>query len=207
MLNKNYTALPEFWWIMLFAISSIVCALTLTDWGAIAAIIAAFVAMALVLRAIIMYIKHKHPFKAFHYLIPNREREYLGKRWDDAPDKEVQPDKLIVGIGRYELLCVLVAKDNLAIRYGYPPNFEGQQDSKPKVVSPAYCLSIPIRKDDFQIFYYQIETYGDWKGKLMFEFYVEDVGTVRKRLDFCVSINEDEVPFLKVTGNETKTEN
>jgi hypothetical protein len=204
MFNRNYIAPPESWWVMLFAI---VCRLTLTDWGSIAAIVAAFVAVALVLRAIIRYIKHKHPFKAFHYLIPKREWEYLGKRYDDAPDKEVQPDKLTVNVGKYELLCILVTKDNLDIRYRYPPIFEGQQDSKPKVVNPVRYRPISIGRDDFRIFSYRIETYGSWKGKAMFEFYVEDVGKVRKRLDFCVSTNEDEVPFLKVINNQTKTKN
>jgi len=206
MLNKNYTALPEFWWVMLFAILSIICALTLTDWGAIAAIVAAFVAVIFALRAIIKYTKHKHPFKDFHYLIPNRDREYStffggtlsSKRYNNALDEEKQPDKLTVGIGKYELLCILVAKYNLTIRYGYPPVFERHGDNKPEVVNPVIYSSVSIGKDDFRIFSHQIETYGNWKGKAMFEFYVEDVGTVRKKLDFCVSISEDEVPFLKV---------
>jgi len=84
MLDKNHITPSEFWAIMFFAILLVVCALTLTDWGSIAAIVAAFVAVALVLRAIIRYIKHKHPFKVFHYLIPKREWEYLGKKYDNA---------------------------------------------------------------------------------------------------------------------------
>lgn len=189
--------------------------LTLTDWGAIAAIFAAFVAVAWVLRAIIMYMKHKHPFKIFHYLIPKRDREYpifrggslSDKRYNNALDEEKQRDRLTVGIGKYELLCILVAKYNLIIRHGYPPVFEGQQKNKPEVVNPAGYSSVLIGKDDFRIFGHQIKTYKNWEGKAQFEFYVEDVGTICKELDLQVSINKDEVPFLRVTDNEITTEN
>lgn len=189
--------------------------LTLTDWGAIAAIIAAFVAVVWVLRTIIMYIKHKNPFKIFHYLIPKRDRNYsifIGgslsdKGYNNALDEEKQPDKLTVGIGKYELLCILVAKYNLTIRHGYPPVFEGQQKNKPEVVNPVPYSSVLVGKDDFRIFGHQIKTYKNWEGKAKFEFYVEDAGTICKELDFQVSINKDEVPFLKATDNEIKTEN
>jgi len=120
--------------------------------------------------------------------------------------KEDQRDKLTVGIGKYEVLYILVAKNNLIIRYGYPPIFEGQQNNRPRIVNPTIYPSILIRKDDFQIFRHRIETYGNWKGKAMFEFYIENIGKVCKRRDFCVSINEDEIPFLKVKNNEP-TEN
>ena len=57
--KRNYTTPSKLWWLtMLFAVSSILCASTLTDWGSIGAIVAAIVAVFLVIVQLIKHIKH-----------------------------------------------------------------------------------------------------------------------------------------------------
>ena len=158
--------------------------------------------------------RHRHPFKLFHYLIPKRGWQYFTPKlgyitFDNADNLEKQQDKLTVSIGTYNVLCIFVAKENLTIRYAYPPIFEGNKYNKPKLADTSVQSSIQIRKDDFAVINYRVKSINDWIGKAMLEFYVEDVGKVRKKLNFNVSANpdQDDIPFLKVKEDEIKTYN
>jgi len=144
----------------------------------------------------------KHPIKGFDFLVPPREWKWISRSFDNPSTKERHTDQLHIGIGRYELFFVLTSRTNFLIRNEYPARFEGTERNKPVLLDPG-ITKISILKDDFYTHSFLIETYGRWQGRIMFEFYVETVGRVRKSLDISVDENNDEIPFLKKVNNAT----
>jgi len=202
-----------------------------TDWG----LVISGITLALVAGGaswgIYKWVCHMRSFKnpvELVYLIP--QRQYPAATFNGAPDNEIRPDKLTVGIGTYKVLhrltpSVDILVDAMVLR------FEGPDENKPKVHGPdnPYIVerierpSGPYYRDwwgdiqpvttDYPRYVYlgdtlaignRVETNGVWQGKSYFEVPIRGERKIVKKLDFWVTDKpgEDEIPFLRVANDE-----
>jgi hypothetical protein len=160
-----------------------------------------------------------------HYLIP--QKQYPEKEFIGAPNKEITTDNLTIGIGKYRIIVVVKTKIDCL----YDPislHFEGDSVNKPKMQKPdnpqfiirTTAIEGVYDKDWWGEYYpvqenwprnaqsgkailsgIRIESAGTWQGKLQVRVKIRNESVIKRELNFKVSIDEDEIPFLKGWGN------
>jgi hypothetical protein len=154
------------------------------------------------------------------YLIPKKEYPN-GVTYDGASGNEAYPSKLTVGIGLYTLFIQIHSKIDIVLD-PIRISFVGDPNNKPKIEGrdnsfirekledgnsrdwwgdvhkPSGDYPRPLYGKDRLMDINRICTYGRWNGKVLVEIPIRGIGKQEKLLDFIVSTNDDDIPFLKV---------
>lgn len=213
---------------MLFAVTSIASAITLTHWGSIWAIIAGIVALLLLFWGIVRWLLKKGSVRKIYacYLKPKRQYPN-GLTFNDAPDKEEYPHKLTVNTGKYTLFIQIYSPIDIVVD-PIRISFIGNEANKPRLVGknnpfirerldngyvrdwwgdmqpPGKTYPYSFYHQDCFMEANQIETFGKWQGKMLIEIPIREIGKIERYLDFVVSLNpnDDDVPYLKNFGTD-----
>lgn len=230
MIKKNNTTLH---WILFWGMITVVMANSGTDWGLIVSGITLAIVAGGAGWGIYKWIRHWRCFRnpiELTYLIP--KNKYPATTFDGAPDNEIRPNKLVVGIGIYKILHRLTPKadvlidalvlrfkgpeKNKPISYGPDNPYIVERIEKPsgayyrdwwgdiQPVSAGYPRYIHAR--DTLAIGNRVETFGIWHGKAYFEVPIRNERVITVELDFKVTgkADEEQTPFLKVKGDETE---
>lgn len=162
------------------------------------------------------------------FLIP--QCKYPEKQYIGALPWELRPTNLTMGIGRYYLLFIFETKITLATTNSPYIQFRGEEHNKPKMetdysnpfnvetihepdgtllhkdwwgnIRPRHPQEVgPYYAGSSGSLSRQIQTFGDWNGEILVEFYVkEKERPIEKSLKLKVSSKAevDQIPFLKI---------
>ena len=191
MFDKNYNTFRFWWWLsILFGITAVAGAMTLTDLGSIWAIIGGAIAFLIVVWQTINAIQKNRNIRkiTIRYLVPRRQYPN-SKILNGAPEDEQYPCKLIVSIGVYKLFIQMISPIDLMLDHLHV-SFEGADNNKPRIEdrdysfiqerlkggdvrdwwgeihSPASDFPRPFYHQDCLQGSYKIRTYGQWEGKV-----------------------------------------
>ena len=224
MFNKKFTI---FHWIWLWGLLTLMFAwLTDTTKSSLTFWATMFTAAVLLVTVVAYFVKvgiKKRNIKNIWacYLIPRKI--YNSKvKYENAPDKENFPRKLIVGIGLHTIFIQIRTKIDITVDR-ILVSFRGNELNKPVIVEfdtqfiseplsngryrdwhgdihpkvPDYPR--PLYHQDCLMYEYKVRTCGQWKGKMIVEIPAREFGKQERLLDFSVSINSDNIPFLIVS--------
>ncbi len=154
------------------------------------------------------------------YYIP--KASYPRKTFSGAPDEPQFPTKLTVGIGTYDLMLGLKMKVDANVeqlipmfddKLGQPEHMGRYHDALyVKLPNDSFLdwyghptiqkeYPYPLRPNDFLPDCYRIRTTAPWHGELHVEIHVGQ-DKLHRKLDFLVSKDHDDIPFLKVQENK-----
>jgi len=230
MIKGDYTTLR---WIWFWGAVTLVLANSGTDWGLMVSIFTLVLVAGGTGWGIFKWFRHRKWLKnpvVLTYLIP--QNSYPAATFVGAPDNQIKPNKLVVGIGTYKILHELTPKagvliDALVLRFKGPDNNKPRShgpdnpfivkqivkadglyyldwwgDVQP--VSAGYPRYIPA--GDQLLIGNRVETSGVWHGKTWFEVSIRNERLISMELDFEVTdkLDRNQIPFLRIVGDEAE---
>ncbi len=214
---------------MLLAISAIIGAISLTDWGSIWAIIAGVVALGLVIWQVVKAIEKNRNIQRIYVCYLKPKDKYPDATFVGAPEQEQFPRKLTVTTDSIYTLFIQIHPLIDIIVDPVLVSFLGTDMNKPRIEGrdnpfirekledgasrdwwgdihkPAGGYPRPVYSGDCLMDTNKIHTFGQWKGEILVQIPIREIGKIKRTLGFTVStsINDDEIPYLRNLNTNT----